>query len=49
MNHFTEDQIVAIFGEFGYNCRVRRTWQSQRLFLFARGGEPPAALSPRAP
>jgi hypothetical protein len=49
MNHFTEDQIVAIFGEFGFDCRVRRTWQSQRLFLFARGGEPPAALSPRAP
>jgi hypothetical protein len=36
MNHFTEEQFVALFQERGFVCRTRRTWESQSLFLFEK-------------
>ena len=44
MNHLTEVQIVDLFRARSFACRTRRTWDSQRLFLFTRESEAPSEM-----
>ena len=36
MNAYTEEELVMLFRESGFVCIKKDTWESQRLFLFAK-------------
>lgn len=41
MNHYSEEELVALFLDGGFVCHTRRPWESQRLFLFTRAVSEP--------